>query len=408
VRGRLEWAREECVALAAHDRRPRSRHGLRAAARAVNPRLTRSCARIARELVQWREETACAQDRPIPSVLSDAALIEVAKRLPARHEGARADPRHQTSRPCGAVAEPSSRPSNVAGSGRRSPSTAAGRPSTTRSNAPIIALAESLVRTRAARGGASPTSSSPRAPTCTRIVLAVRDDRPSCPTCARCRAGGARSSATSSIELLEGRRSADGGSGPARQGRTFLRRCRAYNDPDEIDIIAEDVDGNALLSIVQAGPWPKPDSQRRPPEAQARERTCGTRSRADGQRVPEPRRSRRGQSRSPNEVPPPAGAAQLLAQSGPGCRPRGGHAHREGTRRHGLARLTRRAAGSVRPRGGPAGDMRPAATSAAASAPFDELELEADRRGSHDERQRRPPGTSPRRRCAARRAPGDT
>jgi hypothetical protein len=27
-------------------------------------------------------------------------------------------------------------------------------------------------------------------------------------------------------------------------------------DPDEIDVIAEDVDGNALLSIVQTGPWP--------------------------------------------------------------------------------------------------------------------------------------------------------
>jgi hypothetical protein len=33
-------------------------------------------------------------------------------------------------------------------------------------------------------------------------------------------------------------------------------------DPDEIDIIAEDVDGNALLSIVQTGPWPAADSQR--------------------------------------------------------------------------------------------------------------------------------------------------
>lgn len=28
------------------------------------------------------------------------------------------------------------------------------------------------------------------------------------------------------------------------------------DDPEKIDIIAEDVDGNALLSIVQAGAWP--------------------------------------------------------------------------------------------------------------------------------------------------------
>jgi len=27
--------------------------------------------------------------------------------------------------------------------------------------------------------------------------------------------------------------------------------------PDEIDLIAEDEDGRALLSIVQTGPWPK-------------------------------------------------------------------------------------------------------------------------------------------------------
>jgi hypothetical protein len=27
------------------------------------------------------------------------------------------------------------------------------------------------------------------------------------------------------------------------------------DDPDKIDVIAEDVDGSALLSIVQAGPW---------------------------------------------------------------------------------------------------------------------------------------------------------
>lgn len=34
------------------------------------------------------------------------------------------------------------------------------------------------------------------------------------------------------------------------------------NAPDEIDVIAEDTDGSALLSIIQAGPWPKPGSER--------------------------------------------------------------------------------------------------------------------------------------------------
>jgi len=34
--------------------------------------------------------------------------------------------------------------------------------------------------------------------------------------------------------------------------------------PDEIDIIAEDVDGNALLSIIQTGAWSADGSSERP------------------------------------------------------------------------------------------------------------------------------------------------
>ena len=37
---------------------------------------------IARELVEWRERTAARQDRPVQSVLADAALVEIAKRRP--------------------------------------------------------------------------------------------------------------------------------------------------------------------------------------------------------------------------------------------------------------------------------------------------------------------------------------
>ncbi len=79
--GRLQWAREECRALEqASDERnedeifarlPRIRN-LSAAAQA-----------IARELVAWRERTAAAHDRTVQSVLSDAALVELAKRRPA-------------------------------------------------------------------------------------------------------------------------------------------------------------------------------------------------------------------------------------------------------------------------------------------------------------------------------------
>jgi ribonuclease D len=79
--GRLEWALEECRALeqasderdlaAIFERLPRVRN------------LSPSARPIARALVQWREQTAERQDRPVQSVLSDAALVEIAKRKPS-------------------------------------------------------------------------------------------------------------------------------------------------------------------------------------------------------------------------------------------------------------------------------------------------------------------------------------
>ena len=78
--GRLDWAREECRALEAitdarepdviFNRLPRV-GGLDPAVRA-----------IARELVEWREETAERADKPVSTVLADAPLIEVARRRP--------------------------------------------------------------------------------------------------------------------------------------------------------------------------------------------------------------------------------------------------------------------------------------------------------------------------------------
>ena len=78
ARGRLDWAREECVALASatDERDPDNIFARLPRVNSLDPKLRA----IARELVVWREEIAQAQDRPIPSVLSDAGLIEVAKR----------------------------------------------------------------------------------------------------------------------------------------------------------------------------------------------------------------------------------------------------------------------------------------------------------------------------------------
>ena len=92
--GRLDWAREECARSSARQRRARARDGVRAPAAGAT-RSTPAPRAIARALVQWREDVAERQDRPVRPSCSDAALIEIAKRRP-RHERARADPRLTT------------------------------------------------------------------------------------------------------------------------------------------------------------------------------------------------------------------------------------------------------------------------------------------------------------------------
>ena len=79
-RGRLEWAQEECRALeCATDARE---------IQAVFARLPRvnsldpSQRAVALALAQWREDAAMQEDRPVQTVLADAALMEIAKRRP--------------------------------------------------------------------------------------------------------------------------------------------------------------------------------------------------------------------------------------------------------------------------------------------------------------------------------------
>ena len=84
-RGRLDWAREECRALEdASDEREPQRVYERL------PRLGRLGDRgraVAHELVAWREEVARAMDRPAGFVLPDQALVELARRTPTDHRG---------------------------------------------------------------------------------------------------------------------------------------------------------------------------------------------------------------------------------------------------------------------------------------------------------------------------------
>jgi ribonuclease D len=82
---RLEWAREECRRLesATDERDPET-------AWERLPRVGQLDARsraIVKELAAWRERTASSEDRPVGSVLADPALVEVAKRRPANLQG---------------------------------------------------------------------------------------------------------------------------------------------------------------------------------------------------------------------------------------------------------------------------------------------------------------------------------
>jgi ribonuclease D len=78
--GRAEWAREECArSESASDERDPDTAWERL------PRITQLDPRsraVARELAAWRERTASAEDRPVGSVLADPALVEAAKRQP--------------------------------------------------------------------------------------------------------------------------------------------------------------------------------------------------------------------------------------------------------------------------------------------------------------------------------------
>jgi len=79
--GRLEWAREECRRLeSASDRRDPELVWQRLP---KIGQLSPAARAVAGALAAWRERTAAAEDRPVGSVLSDASLVEAAKRRPA-------------------------------------------------------------------------------------------------------------------------------------------------------------------------------------------------------------------------------------------------------------------------------------------------------------------------------------
>jgi ribonuclease D len=202
ARGRLEWAREECLALAAatDERDPDVIFGRLPRVNSLDPKLRA----IARELVEWREETARTQDRPIPAVLSDAALIEVAKRRPSQIgqlEQIRgineATLRRRGKAILAAVERGRERPPiPVEGERPAQPNAL---------DAPVISLAEALVRTRALEEELAYELIAARADL-QAIVLAMRDGSPQ-PDVRTLQGWRRQVVGDELLELLDGRRS---------------------------------------------------------------------------------------------------------------------------------------------------------------------------------------------------------
>src|SRR3954464_5100456 len=157
-RGRLEWAREECVAIAeaSDERDPEEVWGR--GPEGGGRRLPRAAGldprerAVAKALAAWRERTAAREDRPVGAILRDPTVVELAKRQPAaRRElaqirGLTPDVVRRRGEDVMAAIE----------RGRRSPPVLleeADRSPTEAGGGPTIALAESLVRTRAQEAG---------------------------------------------------------------------------------------------------------------------------------------------------------------------------------------------------------------------------------------------------------------
>jgi ribonuclease D len=149
--GRLGWALEECEPLArSSDERDLD---------AIFARLPRigslaaSARPIARALVEWREQTAARQDRPVQSVLGDAALLELAKRRP----GSREDLLRIRGAGAAAQGRRAEEVLEVVQRARRlppdPPPTRPRGPASRPTDAPLVALAEALLRARAREAG---------------------------------------------------------------------------------------------------------------------------------------------------------------------------------------------------------------------------------------------------------------
>jgi ribonuclease D len=172
--GRLEWAREECRALesASDERDPDTIFQRLPRINSLSP----AARAVARELVDWRENLAHQQDRPVTTVLHDAALVELAKRrpsTPAELEQIRGVNPGSLRRRGGELLEV------IAAGAKRPPipsEPSLHQPSSPL-DAPLIALGEALVRARALEAGLAYELIAARAEL-QRIVTHARSGRP--------------------------------------------------------------------------------------------------------------------------------------------------------------------------------------------------------------------------------------
>ena len=150
ARGRLEWAREECraVAEATDERDPEEAWRRLPRVSGLDPRERA----VARELAAWRERTAARENRPVGGVVRDPTLVELAKRQPRDRRGLGqirgVNPdltRRRGDESLAAVERGRAAAPVGLEDGERLPLEA--------QDAPVIALAEALVRARAQQAG---------------------------------------------------------------------------------------------------------------------------------------------------------------------------------------------------------------------------------------------------------------
>jgi ribonuclease D len=147
--GRLEWAREECRRLegATDERDPFTAWERLQRVNQLDPR-SRA---VARELAAWRERTASTEDRPVSSVLGDPPLVELAKRHPSTLDALGQIRGIHIS----AIRRRGTQILEAIATGLQAPPIPReeARPRSEPGDAPLISLAEALLRARAIEAG---------------------------------------------------------------------------------------------------------------------------------------------------------------------------------------------------------------------------------------------------------------